>query len=76
MLFHQTYGFRVTIFSLGFGFDLDMKFLRKLSLANGGFARRIYEGSDASLQLHDFYKGVSSPVLSNISFEYLPDQVH
>ncbi|CAH1400153.1 unnamed protein product [Nezara viridula] len=66
---------KVTIFSLGFGSDADINFLRKLSLANNGFARRIYEDSDAALQLNNFYKEVASPVLSNVIFEYLPDQV-
>ncbi|XP_028042060.1 inter-alpha-trypsin inhibitor heavy chain H4-like [Bombyx mandarina] len=64
-----------TIFSLAFGEDADPKLLRKLSLRNNGFARHIYEASDAALQLRDFYRQVSSPLLSHVKFVYAPDQV-
>ncbi|XP_014277353.1 inter-alpha-trypsin inhibitor heavy chain H4 [Halyomorpha halys] len=66
---------RCSIFSLGFGAGADMRFLRKLSLGNAGFARSIYEASDAALQLSNFYKEVASPLLSNVTFTYLPGQV-
>lgn len=52
-----------------------MRFLRRLSLGNAGFARSIYEASDAALQLSNFYKEVASPLLSNVTFSYLPGQV-
>lgn len=67
---------RYPIFSLGFGDGADMDFLKKLSLNNTGFARIIYEASDASLQLHNFYKEISSPVLSNVTFKYADTQVN
>lgn len=60
---------------MGFGYGADIKFLRKLSLSNNGFARNIYEASDAALQLKNFYKEVASPLLANITFNYLPEQV-
>ncbi|XP_022178934.1 inter-alpha-trypsin inhibitor heavy chain H3-like [Myzus persicae] len=63
------------IFSLGFGEGADIDFLKKLSLNNTGFARVIYEASDASLQLRNFYKEISSPILSNVTFKYIDDQV-
>ncbi|XP_060853460.1 inter-alpha-trypsin inhibitor heavy chain H4-like [Rhopalosiphum padi] len=63
------------IFSLGFGEGADIDFLKKLSLNNTGFARVIYEASDASLQLRNFYKEISSPVLSNVTFQYIDAQV-
>lgn len=59
------------IFSLSFGDGADRKFLEKISLKNLGFARHIYEGADASLQLQKFYKQISSPLLSNVSFNYV-----
>nr|CAD7572961.1 unnamed protein product [Timema californicum] len=61
--------------SLAFGDDADMEFLKKLSLRNSGFARKIYEASDAALQLNQFYKQVSSPLLSNVTFKYQENQV-
>ncbi|XP_025205473.1 inter-alpha-trypsin inhibitor heavy chain H4-like isoform X2 [Melanaphis sacchari] len=63
------------IFSLGFGEGADIDFLKKLSLNNTGFARVIYEASDASLQLRNFYKEISSPILSNVTFQYIDTQV-
>lgn len=61
---------RVPIFSLSFGNDADKEFLRKLSLKNLGFSRHIYEAADASLQLQEFYKQISSPLLNDINFKY------
>lgn len=42
---------KYALFCLGFGFDVSYKFLEKMALSNGGIARRIYENSDAALQL-------------------------
>lgn len=44
-------GGKMTLFCLGFGNDVDYSFLDKMSKENKGFARRIFEGSDAALQL-------------------------
>lgn len=61
---------KVPIFSLSFGDQADKHFLRKLSQKNFGFSRYIYEAADASLQLQDFYRRISSPLLHNIKFKY------
>lgn len=66
---------RYPIFSLGFGEGANIEFLKKLSLNNSGFARVIYEGSDASLQLRNFYKEISCLIMSNITFKYVDTQV-
>lgn len=42
---------------------------------NSGFSRIIYEAGDASLQLRNFYREISSPILTNISFKYVDAQV-
>lgn len=42
------------LYCLGFGFDVNFEFLEKMSLQNNGVARRIYEDSDADLQLKVF----------------------
>ncbi|KAF9805180.1 hypothetical protein SFRURICE_011995 [Spodoptera frugiperda] len=65
---------KATIYSLAFGEDADRKFLRKLSLRHGGFMRHIYEAADAALQLRDFYRQISSPLLANVKFSYPPGQ--
>jgi hypothetical protein len=64
-----------SIFSLALGNDADFGFLKRLSLRNSGFARKIYEASDTALQLRDFYRQVASPLLANVSFSYQPEHV-
>uniref|UniRef100_V5G5K3 Inter-alpha-trypsin inhibitor heavy chain n=1 Tax=Anoplophora glabripennis TaxID=217634 RepID=V5G5K3_ANOGL len=61
---------KVPIYSLSFGNGAKKDFLRKLSLKNQGFWKHIYEASDASLQLQNFYKEISSPLLTSVKFEY------
>ncbi|XP_043107936.1 inter-alpha-trypsin inhibitor heavy chain H3a [Puntigrus tetrazona] len=62
----------ITLFSLAFGKDANYGFLDTLSKQNNGLVRRIYEDSDAPLQLKGFYEEVSSPLLSDVHFRY-PD---
>ncbi|XP_070814507.1 inter-alpha-trypsin inhibitor heavy chain H3-like [Chaetodon trifascialis] len=65
-------GGNMSLFCLGFGNDVDYSFLDVMSRQNKGLARRIFEGSDASLQLQGFYEEVSSPLLSEVDLRY-PD---
>uniref|UniRef100_A0A670J537 Inter-alpha-trypsin inhibitor heavy chain 4 n=1 Tax=Podarcis muralis TaxID=64176 RepID=A0A670J537_PODMU len=60
------------LYCLGFGFDVSYTFLEKMALENGGVARRIYEDSDAALQLQGFYQEVAMPILKEIEMKY-PD---
>lgn len=48
---HNAIGGNVSVFSLAFGKSADYGFLDVLSKQNNGIARRIYEDSDAPLQL-------------------------
>uniref|UniRef100_A0A668RM79 Inter-alpha-trypsin inhibitor heavy chain H3-like n=1 Tax=Oreochromis aureus TaxID=47969 RepID=A0A668RM79_OREAU len=59
------------LYCLGFGFDVDFKFLEKMSLQNNGVARRIYDDSDADLQLKGFYKEVATPLLTDVTMIYV-----
>jgi len=63
------------IFSLAFGRKTDFNMLRLLSVQNYGFARKIYTAADASLQLEGLYKEVSSPILSDVNFNYLESNI-
>ncbi|XP_026536302.1 inter-alpha-trypsin inhibitor heavy chain H4-like isoform X2 [Notechis scutatus] len=63
------------LYCLGFGFDVSYSFLEKLALDNSGVARRIYEDSDATLQLQDFYSEVAIPILKEININYLGNAV-
>ncbi|KAM5148817.1 inter-alpha-trypsin inhibitor heavy chain H3-like [Mantella aurantiaca] len=66
---------RASLYCLGFGNDVDYNFLEKLSLQNGGLARRIYEDSDSALQLQGFYNEVAYPMLLNVHLQYLDNSV-
>lgn len=48
---HSAIGGNMPLFCLGFGNDVDYSFLDVMSRENKGLARRIFEGSDATLQL-------------------------
>ncbi|XP_044307461.1 inter-alpha-trypsin inhibitor heavy chain H4-like isoform X2 [Varanus komodoensis] len=60
------------LYCLGFGYDVSYSFLEKMALENKGIARRIYEDSDAALQLQGFYHEVATPILKQIEMTY-PD---
>merc|ERR1712038_1727150 len=62
---------QVPVFTVAFGADTDISLLQSIASQNNAFSKRIYEGSDAALQLEDFYAQISSPVLSNLEFEYV-----
>ncbi|XP_036389131.1 inter-alpha-trypsin inhibitor heavy chain H4-like isoform X2 [Megalops cyprinoides] len=62
---------RYSLYCLGFGFDVDYSFLERMALENGGLARRIYEDSDAALQLQGFYEEVASPLLLDVQMNYI-----
>ncbi|KAG7495283.1 hypothetical protein JOB18_046890 [Solea senegalensis] len=59
------------LYCLGFGFDVNFEFLEKMSLQNNGVARRIYEDSDADLQLKGFYEEVATPLLTDVTMVYM-----
>ncbi|XP_062057064.1 inter-alpha-trypsin inhibitor heavy chain H4 isoform X2 [Lepus europaeus] len=71
----EAIGGRHSLFCLGFGFNVNYPFLEKLALDSGGLARRVYEDSDAALQLQDFYQEVAHPQLTSVAFEYSSNAV-
>merc|ERR1719273_1101164 len=62
---------QLPIFSVAFGSGADFDLLKEISLAADSFAKRVYEGSDAALQLENFYSEISSPVVTNLKFDYV-----
>ncbi|XP_043860145.1 inter-alpha-trypsin inhibitor heavy chain H3-like isoform X2 [Dromiciops gliroides] len=63
-------GGKFPLYNLGFGNDVNYNFLEKMALENHGVARRIYEDSDADLQMQGFYDEVANPLLVNVDLEY------
>ncbi|XP_020786643.2 inter-alpha-trypsin inhibitor heavy chain H3-like [Boleophthalmus pectinirostris] len=60
----------MSLYCLGFGNDVEYSFLDVMSQENKGFARRIFEDSDAALQLQGFYEEVSNPLLLGVDLKY------
>ncbi|KAJ0023382.1 hypothetical protein NQD34_003281 [Periophthalmus magnuspinnatus] len=60
----------MSLYCLGFGNDVQYSFLDVMAQENKGFARRIFEDSDAAIQLQDFYEEVSSPLLLEVDLKY------
>ncbi|XP_060926104.1 inter-alpha-trypsin inhibitor heavy chain H3-like isoform X7 [Limanda limanda] len=69
---HSAIRGNMSLFCLGFGDDVDYSFLDVMCKQNKGLARRIYEASDAAIQLQGFYEDVSSPLLLEVDVRY-PD---
>uniref|UniRef100_K7E9C2 Inter-alpha-trypsin inhibitor heavy chain H3 n=1 Tax=Ornithorhynchus anatinus TaxID=9258 RepID=K7E9C2_ORNAN len=65
-------GGKFPLYNLGFGYDLNYNLLEKMALENHGLARRIYEDSDADLQMQGFYDEVANPLLVDVEMQY-PD---
>ncbi|XP_069141687.1 inter-alpha-trypsin inhibitor heavy chain H4-like [Argopecten irradians] len=65
----------IPIFALAFGRGADYNFIKRLAAQNNGFGRKIYEDSDAALQISDFYSEISAVLLQNVTFNYLPGSV-
>uniref|UniRef100_A0A452V5Q5 Inter-alpha-trypsin inhibitor heavy chain H3 n=1 Tax=Ursus maritimus TaxID=29073 RepID=A0A452V5Q5_URSMA len=63
-------GGKFPLYNLGFGNNLNYNFLESMALENQGLARRIYEDSDANLQLQGFYEEVANPLLTGVEVEY------
>lgn len=66
---------KVPIYGLAFGRDADFNLIKSISVTSDAYARRIFEGSDAALQLEDFYLELANPVLNNVKFKYVGESV-
>jgi uncharacterized protein YegL len=61
------------VFCLGFGNDCDFTLLDQIALENDGTATKIDEGSDASDQIVGYYDTFSTPLVSDLTFNYGED---
>lgn len=78
MYFFYCYCYRVPIYSLAFGDGANIKFLTRLSAENFATlpAKQIYEANDTPAQLNDFYAEISTPLMTNVSFDFPPELVN
>ncbi|XP_033120412.1 inter-alpha-trypsin inhibitor heavy chain H3-like [Anneissia japonica] len=61
---------KYSLFNLGFGENVDYEFLEKLAMRNSGLARKIYDDSNANLQLVGFFEEVATALLYDVVFDY------
>ncbi|XP_042225761.1 inter-alpha-trypsin inhibitor heavy chain H5-like [Homarus americanus] len=66
---------QLPIFSLAFGQDADLRLLRQVSADNKGFTRTIDDKERPADQLQDFYKQISSPLMTDVDIVYPEDEV-
>ncbi|XP_031424240.1 inter-alpha-trypsin inhibitor heavy chain H3-like [Clupea harengus] len=66
----EAIGKKFPLYCLGFGLDVNFEFLQKMAQENSGVGRRIYEDSDAALQLKGFYEEVATPLLTSVQMNY------
>ena len=62
---------KLPLYCLGFGQNADFDLMKGIAEQSGAWAKRIYEGGDAAIQLENFYAQISSPVISDLSFNYI-----
>merc|ERR1711970_588344 len=56
---------------IAFGRDADFKLMKEISEEADSWAKMIYEGGDAAIQLENFFAQISDPVISGLKFEYV-----
>ena len=62
---------KMPLHCLAFGRDADFKLMKEISEEADSWAKMIYEGADAAIQLENFYAQISDPVVSKLRFEYV-----
>jgi len=60
----------VSIYSFGFGWDVNMDLLDQISTGNNGEATRIHPTQNIEEQLSNFFQTISIPMLQDISIEF------
>ena len=65
----------VPIYGLAFGRGADFELIKSISLTSGAFGRKIFEGSDAAIQLEDFYHELANPLLNKVKFQYVGESI-
>ncbi len=61
---------KISIFSLGVGYDMDFDFLKRLSFMNYARAYRIDDKTDMSEQIAHFYDTISTPLIYRLNMQY------
>jgi len=62
---------KMPLYCIAFGRDADFKLMKEISEEADSWAKMIYEGGDAAIQLENFFAQISDPVISGLKFEYV-----
>jgi len=62
----------VRIFPFGFGYDVNTTLLDRIGSENGGMSDYVQPKEDLEVKVSNFFKKVSSPVLSDLAIDFGP----
>ena len=62
---------RYQLNTVSFGHAVDFRFLQQVAAQNGGTAHKVYEDSDASVQIQNIYNDIASPLLTDVQMSYM-----
>lgn len=63
------------IYSFGVGYDVNARLLDRLAAQNGGMVTYVKPGENLEVAVSDFYKGIQTPVLTDITIEFSNGQI-
>jgi Ca-activated chloride channel homolog len=63
------------IYSFGVGYDVNARLLDRLAAQNGGMVTYVKPGENLEVAVSEFYKGIQTPVLTDITIEFSTGQV-
>merc|ERR1719220_2849089 len=67
----QANNLNMPLYCIAFGRNADFKLMKEISEEADSWAKMIYEGGDAAIQLENFFAQISDPVISGLKFEYV-----
>ena len=62
---------KIPILTIGFGTQTNFRLLQRISGLTDSLAKMIYDGSEAGIQLQDFFYKIERPTLRNVKLRYI-----
>ncbi|XP_077967318.1 inter-alpha-trypsin inhibitor heavy chain H3-like [Styela clava] len=62
--------------AIGFGKNVDVPFLQRITRENSGKWRIIYDDEDSHVQIQNFITELGVPIMTDVTFNYSPKQVN
>ena len=62
---------KIPILTIGFGTQTNFRLLQRISGLTDSLAKMIYDGSEAGIQLQDFFYKIERPTLRNVKLRFI-----